>query len=271
MTENEWYKEWFNSPYYHRLYFDRDEEEARKFIDRLTSHLQIPKGSRLLDIACGKGRHSMIFAERGFEVTGVDFSPASIEIAKQSEKPGLEFFVHDMRLPFWGNYFDYAFNFFTSFGYFRTRREHDAAMRTISRGLKPGGTFVIDYLNVHFSEEHQVAQEKKEFDGTQYEISRWHDDSWFYKKIIISDPSLKEPVEFTEKVAKFSFGDLTDMLSFQGMQVREIFGDYELGVYDVKKSPRMIIIASKTRMEYADKEKRLYSDGRSGEVSERKS
>ena len=73
---------------------------------------------------------------------------------------------------------------------------------------------------------------------------------------------MKLPFEFTEKVAKFSFGDLTDMLSFQDMQVQEVFGDYNLNGYDVKKSPRLIIVAGKKNNEPADKEKRLYSDGR---------
>jgi len=262
MAEKEWYKDWFNSPFYHKLYFDRDEEEAGKFINNLVSHLQIKPGSRILDIACGKGRHAKILADKGFIVTGIDISPDSIEHAKQYEHENLQFFVHDMRLPFWGNYFDYIFNFFTSFGYFKTRREHDAAIRTISRGLKPNGHFVIDYLNVHYAEDHLQPSDAKQLDQTDYHIQRWHDESRFYKKIIINDPSLREPLEFTEKVNKFSFGDLTDMMSFQGLQVSEIFGDYELGPYHVRKTPRMIIISEKTRVETADKEKRLYSDGR---------
>jgi hypothetical protein len=48
-----------------------------------------------------------------------------------------------------------------------------------------------------------------------------------------------------EKVAKFSLGDFTDMLAFQGVQVTEVFGDYELNHYDVRKTPRLIIIGKK--------------------------
>jgi len=262
MAEKEWYKDWFNSPFYHKLYFERDEKEAEAFIRRMVEHLQIPPGSSVLDVACGKGRHCKILASFGFDVTGIDISPASIQYAKQFEKDNLHFFVHDMRYPFWGNFFDYAFNFFTSFGYFRTRREHDSAIRTIARSLKPGGKFVIDYLNVHYSEDHLVPAETKQYNGTTYDIKRWDDELYFYKTIKVSDISLKLPFEFTEKVAKFSFGDLTDMLSFQDMQVQEVFGDYNLNSYDVKKTPRLIIIAGKKNNEPADKEKRLYSDGR---------
>ena len=105
---------------------------------------------------------------------------------------------------------------------------------------------LIDYLNVHYVEERLVHNEIKNIDGTQYEIHRWMDEHHFYKKIIITDASLDLPVQFTEKVAKLSVGDFTDMLSFQGMQVMEVFGDYQLQPYDVKRTPRLIILAKKT-------------------------
>src|SRR5439155_1222190 len=122
-----------------RLYFERDEEEAREFIERLIHFLEPPARSQMLDAACGRGRHSRILAEMQFDVTGIDLSFKSIEYANQlarkdslQEKGNLHFYQHDIRLPFWINYFDYAFNFFTSFGYFATRREHDDAMRTVA-------------------------------------------------------------------------------------------------------------------------------------------
>jgi SAM-dependent methyltransferase len=262
MVVQEWYKDWFNSPFYHKLYFDRDEIEAEIIIRKLVDHLQPAPGSRVLDIACGKGRHSKILSSFGFQVTGIDISPRSIAIAKEFEGPNLDFYIHDMRLPFWANYFHYAFNFFTSFGYFKTRREHDDALRTISKSLRPGGKLVIDYLNVHFSEDHLVRTETKSLDSTQYDIQRWQTDTHFYKKIAVTDPQLDRPIEYTEQVAKFSLGDFTEMLAFQGMQVMEVFGDYQLGPYDVRKTPRLIIIATRNPSEKTDQEKRLYSDGR---------
>lgn len=247
MAQKAWYAEWFNSPYYHKLYFERDEKEAAAFIHKLLDHLSPLPNSRMLDVACGKGRHSKILASLGHHVTGIDISPDSIAIAKKSEKDGLEFFVHDMRLPFYINYFDYAFNFFTSFGFFKTRREHDDAIRTIVKSLKPGAVFVIDYLNVHYAEDHLVHNEVKKIDSTTYTIHRWDDETHFYKKIIAEDASLSKPLEYTEQVAKFSLGDFNDMLSYHGMQVREVFGDYELNAYDVRKTPRLIVIAEKAR------------------------
>ncbi len=246
MTETQpWFKEWFNSPYYHQLYFKRDEAEAANFINKLIDHLKPKPGSVMLDIACGKGRHSIQLASKGFDVTGIDLSMDSIAEAKESESDNLHFFVHDMRLPFYINYFDYAFNFFTSFGYFNTRREHDNSIRTIAQSLRSNGILVIDYLNVHFAEDHLVHKSEVEVEGVNYYITKWFDEDHFYKKIVVEDDVLEQPIVHQEKVAKFSLGDFTEMLAYHQMQVQEVFGDYNFNDYDVKKSPRMIIIAKK--------------------------
>ncbi|MEO6905151.1 MAG: class I SAM-dependent methyltransferase [Ginsengibacter sp.] len=240
-----WFKEWFNSPYYYQLYFKRDKKEAAEFINKLINYIKPNPDSFMLDIGCGQGRHSVQLASKGYDTTGIDLSEESIQKAKKKENDNLHFFIHDMRLPFWINYFDYAFNFFTSFGYFNTRREHDNAIRTIAQSLKPNGIFVIDYLNVHFAEDHLIHKSEIKIDGVNYHLTRWFDETHFYKKIMIEDNKLNKPLEFHEKVAKFSFGDFTEMLSYQQMQVQEVFGDYNFNKYHVKNSPRMIIIAKK--------------------------
>jgi 2-polyprenyl-3-methyl-5-hydroxy-6-metoxy-1,4-benzoquinol methylase len=240
-----WFKDWFNSPYYHQLYFNRDDNEAAAFINKLIGHLKPAPGSRMLDVACGKGRHSIFLAEKGFDVTGIDLSDDSINEALLSQSETLHFYKHDMRLPFWINYFDYAFNFFTSFGYFKTRREHDNAIRTIAQSIKKEGTFVMDFLNVHYAEDHLVHQSEKEIDGINFIITKWYDETHFYKKIVVEDEALAEPLVYTEKVAKFSLGDFTEMFAYQGLQIQEVFGDYDFGNYDVKRSQRMVMIAKK--------------------------
>lgn len=245
--EKTWFKDWFNSPYYHQLYFNRDKTEAAAFINQLIDYLQPKPTSRMLDVACGKGRHSMQLSERGFDVTGIDLSEESITEALAASNEKLHFYQHDMRLPFWINYFDYAFNFFTSFGYFRTQREHDNAIRSIASSLKKEGVFVMDYLNVHYAEDHNEHQTEKEVDGINFIITKWYDEAHFYKKIVIVDEAMQEPFTYTEKVAKFSLGDFTEMFSYQGLQIQEVFGDYQFANYDIKKSPRLIMIAKKIK------------------------
>jgi len=245
MEVHPWFKDWFNSPYYHQLYFNRDEKEAANFIDKLITYLHPPTGSLMLDVACGKGRHSIHLAEKGFDVTGIDLSEDSIEEALQYQTDTLHFFRHDMRLPFWINYFDYAFNFFTSFGYFKTRREHDNAIRTIAQSVKSGGYFVMDYLYVHYADDHLFHQFDKEVDGINFFITKWFDETHFYKKIAVEDDALEEPLIFTEKVAKFSLGDFTEIFAFQGLMIEEVFGDYNFADYHVRKSPRLVMVARK--------------------------
>jgi SAM-dependent methyltransferase len=248
---DQWFRQWFDSPYYHQLYFKRDEKEAAAFINRLVDHLQplksgvAPENIFMLDVACGRGRHSRILAEQGFDVTGIDLSISSINKAKEFESERLHFFQHDMRLPFRVNYFDYAFNLFTSFGYFKSERENDNVIRSIASGLKEQGILVMDYLNVHYAEDHLVHRSELQLDGVNYFITKWFDETHFYKKIAIEDEELDEPLEYTEKVAKFSLGDFNDMFAFHNLQLQEVYGDYQFGHYDVRKSPRLVMIARK--------------------------
>ena len=241
-----WYKEWFNSPYYHQLYFKRDEKEAADFIDKLVLQLNPEPMSKMLDIACGKGRHSVQLASKEFDVTGIDLSEESIQQAKNCETINLNFFVHDMRLPFNVNYFDYAFNFFTSFGYFDSRREHNNAIRTIAQSLKKGGLLVIDYLNVQYAELHSIPESQIEIEDVVYSINKWSDEEHFYKKIVVDDKIRQQSLEHLERVAKFTLGDFTKMLGDNSLKIQKVFGDYEFGEYDLYKSPRLIIFAEKT-------------------------
>jgi 2-polyprenyl-3-methyl-5-hydroxy-6-metoxy-1,4-benzoquinol methylase len=243
----DWFKDWFNSPYYHQLYFRHDDKEAADFVNKLVDYLRPDKESLILDVACGRGRHSRILASYGFDVTGTDLSAESIEEAKKSENERLHFFVHDMRLPFWINYFNYAVNLFTSFGYFKSEREHYNVIRTISNSIKPNGTFVMDYLNTHYDEDHLVHKADKEIGGVNFHMTKWFDETHFYKKIIVEDENLKEPLEYQEKVAKFSLGDFNDMFAFHHLQMQEVFGDYQFNKYNIKDSPRLIMIAKKVQ------------------------
>ena len=161
MGKREWFGEWFNSPYYHILYQNRDEVEAKHFIDKLTDYLGFDMNDQILDLACGKGRHSIYLNQNGFEVTGIDLSSENIKHAKQFENERLKFQEWDMRIPFRKDSFDYVLNLFTSFGYFETTEEHCNAIQSIAVSLKPGGKLLLDFLNPYVVVNNLVSAESK--------------------------------------------------------------------------------------------------------------
>jgi len=244
MEQADWFEQWFDSPFYKILYQNRDEAEARRFVEELLEYLQPTAGSRMLDIACGEGRFAVQLAEHGFDVTGIDLSHHSIETAKSFENDHLQFFLHDMRFPFYINYFDYAFNFFTSFGYFAHNRDHVLAAKSFARGLKTGGTLVIDYLNRHYSLNNMVASETIHRGSYEFHIERRLERNHFLKDIRFNDADNK-PRHFTERVAAFTREDFERMFGIAGMTIQETFGDYSLNPYDPETSPRLIILLKK--------------------------
>jgi SAM-dependent methyltransferase len=249
MAKQAWYRDWFNSPYYHLLYQHRDESEAEQFIATLMGHLHLPNGSFVLDVACGKGRHSVALAEMGYEVTGIDLSAASIAEARLQEHSHLHFYQHDMRSSFRINYYDLVLNCFTSFGYFKTRREHDNAIRTMALSLKPQGQLVIDFLNVPFAAKRLEKSQVVERNEVQFHVTKWQDEHHFYKQIQITEKGKHQLRHLhTERVAKFSLGDFNEMLGDQGLQINAVFGDYQLSPYQLQTSPRMVILAGKRQV-----------------------
>jgi SAM-dependent methyltransferase len=246
-TNKAWFKEWFDSSFYHQLYANRDEKEAAAFIDELVDELQPPVDSRVLDLGCGSGRHSKHLASKGFDVTGFDLAASSIRQAKRWRTDRLQFYRHDMRVPFGNNLFNYVFNFFTSFGYFDDPSEDHRVVNNIYASLQPGGILVMDYINSVVSEKKLVPAEEKEIDGIIYHITRWTSKTHFFKKIRIDNMGMAEPVEHIERVKKFSLDDFKNLFSCNGLQLQQVYGDYSLNEYDVETSPRLILIAKKPK------------------------
>lgn len=244
MAPDDWFESWFGSPYYKILYQNRDELEAQAFIDTLIHYLQPLPGSRMVDIACGEGRYAIQLAEQGFDVTGIDLSHLSIEKAKAHEHEHLHFHVHDMRFPFYINYFDYAFNFFTSFGYFRHDRDHVMAAKSFAAGLKKDGILVIDYLNRDFVLENLVAEQTIDRGSYHFHIQKKLERDHIVKHIHFTDADNK-PRHFCESVAAFSISDFIHIFKKAGLRLVGSFGDYKLNAYDPIRSPRMIMVLKK--------------------------
>ena len=242
----DWYLNWFGSPYYKILYQNRDEYEAQEFVENLLGYLRPQPGSKMLDIACGEGRFARQLAEHGYDVTGIDISTESIDIAKTCETDTLQFFTHDMRLPFYINYFDYAFNFFTSFGYFAHDRDHALAAKSFAGALKQNGILVIDYLNYDHVVANLVPTETIERDGHVFNITRKLERNHIVKEISFTDDQ-NEQRHYRESVAAFTLADFNKMFKNADMSLIGTFGDYQLGPYHPVDSPRLIMIFKKKR------------------------
>jgi SAM-dependent methyltransferase len=237
--EEIWYTSWFNTPFYHILYKDRDYKEAGAFMKRLTALLQLKKGATILDLACGKGRHSKFLNTLGYDVTGVDLSPESIAYAKQFENDTLSFKEHDMCMPLVEN-FDAVFNLFTSFGYFETENDNVRTIKAIKEELNPGGYGVIDFLNVYYVEKHLVKNEIKIVDGITFNIERKIVDNYILKHISFTQNGTD--YNFTEKVKALTIEDFKNYFKKTGVTLHHSFGDYDLSRYDKETSQRLILI-----------------------------
>lgn len=238
-TKKNWYADWFNTPFYPILYKDRDYSEAQLFIDNITQYLNLPEQAKVLDLACGRGRHSVYLNKLGYDVTGVDLSENSIESAKKYENELLHFEVMDMREPF-GEKFDAVFNLFTSFGYFPNDEDHLKTLKAIHNSLNDYGLAVLDFMNVHKVIKNMVPEETKTVDGIDFHIKRWTDNGSIFKNIQFSHQETK--YDFTEQVKAFTLHDFEQMMDEAGIYLLDTFGNYRLQKFDVQESNRLIMI-----------------------------
>jgi SAM-dependent methyltransferase len=226
-TQN-WFASWFDTPYYHILYKDRNYREAQIFMDNLTHYLNLPEHAKVLDLACGKGRHSIYLNQLGFTVLGVDLSEKSIETANKNANKTLHFQIHDMREPL-NEKFDAVFNLFTSFGYFDTDDDNLKTLIAIKEMLSEYGFAVIDFMNVPFVLDNLVAEETKTVDEIDFHLKRYLKDGYIVKEIDFEDNG--EKYHFEEKVRALTLDDFNKMMNEAGIYLLDTFGDYKLKKY----------------------------------------
>jgi 2-polyprenyl-3-methyl-5-hydroxy-6-metoxy-1,4-benzoquinol methylase len=246
MEENiqqEWFKEWFNSPYYHLLYSNRDAQEAIFFLDHLISYLNPQKESHMLDLACGRGRHAVYLHSKGFDVTGVDLSKENIRYANQFQENGLQFFEHDMRQLLATNAFDYIFNLFTSFGYFDHDSDNMRVVRNMSQSLSKGGILILDFLNVEKIRTKGFVDEKKQIEGIHFHIQRKISGKKVVKTISINDQN--RDFQFEENVTLLTQSDFENYFNICGLEIKAVFGNYRLDPFNLLESDRLIYCVQK--------------------------
>ncbi|MBJ7881071.1 class I SAM-dependent methyltransferase [Gelidibacter salicanalis] len=235
----QWYASWFDTPYYHILYEGRDYAEAHHFMDNLTKYLNLPEDGKILDLACGKGRHSIYLSSLGYDVTGVDLSVNSIAYAKTHENDKLHFEVHDMCRPF-NDKFDAVFNLFTSFGYFDRTEDNLNTIKAIRDDLNESGFGVIDFMNSDFVIDNLVAEDVKSAGGIDFYQKRYVKDGYIIKDISFTDKG--EDYHYQERVKAKTLADFEALFEEAGVYLLDIFGDYKLRKFHKDTSERLIMI-----------------------------
>ncbi len=243
MDQKEWFASWFDTDYYHLLYKHRDFGEAAHFIENLCQHLDLPKDAKVLDLACGMGRHSVTLHCLGFDVLGADLSTNSILKANACATEGLSFIEHDMREVIPNYSFDAVFNLFTSFGYFDTAAENEQVLRSVHSMLRPGGKLIIDFLNATKVVRELEPETELIREGITFKISKRFDGEQIYKDIRFEDKGTS--YHYLERVQAITREQFESLLEATGFEILSTFGDFELHSFDENRSDRLILIAKK--------------------------
>ncbi len=240
MTKNkDWFASWFDTSYYHILYKHRDYTEGESFLKNLIAFLNLEKDKLILDLACGKGRHSIYLNSLGFQVIGADLSKNSIEYAKQFETETLKFDEHDMRNPF-KNKFDVILNLFTSFGFFEDDAEDIAILQNIKNGLNPNGIAVIDFMNTKKVISELVSEDVLIVDDITFKINRYVKNGFIVKEINFDANG--EHHTYFEKVKSLDLAKINSYVNSVGFKIKHTFGNYQLTEFNEETSDRLILV-----------------------------
>lgn len=254
MTEKrEWWQDVFGEKYL-KTYADIVTDDRAKIeTDFLIEFVGPAASDRILDVACGHGRHANALAARGYTVTGIDQASSYIDIAKKNASDLATpptFAVADMRsLPFGGTEFDFIINMYTSFGYFDNESDNERVLAEIHRVLTNGGKFVLDLSNVYKRavDFMDIMGEKvtmsvsnglevhatENFDPI---ASRWHSHvEW------VEDG---KDMSYDSNVRLFTPVEISSLLKKSGLTPVRFFGDFDGSQYRLE-SPRMIVVAEK--------------------------
>ena len=241
IDSNKDYNNWFDSSYYHILYDNRDYNEAKEFVKTILNHLKLKKNSKILDAACGKGRHSIEIEKFGYKVTGIDLSKNSIREAKKNENKNLNFLIHDISVPMNEKY-DAVFNLFTSFGYHDKKKDLDV-LNAIEINLKNNGIGIIDFFNINRVKNELVEKEIIVKKDIKFNITRKVNKNYVSKNITFEEN--QTTYNYNESVNALSLKEFEEYFSKTNLEILEVFGDYNLKEFKTNVSPRLIILFQK--------------------------
>jgi 2-polyprenyl-3-methyl-5-hydroxy-6-metoxy-1,4-benzoquinol methylase len=242
----EWFEDWFNTEEYLDVYRHRNEAEAKQLVGLILRTIRLTPRATVLDMACGAGRHSILLAKEGFDVTAVDLSRNLLNVARQAALDAgvkVNFLRSDLRNFSIDISFDLIVNLFTSFGYFEEDEENFKIFKNVYHHLKSTSYFVLDYLNRHYVEKNLVRRSVDKIPGGEIIQERSINEKRVIKKIIIRKNG--EERHYRESVRMYTPNYLTREMKKIGFDIIKSFGDFNGNAFDIESSPRIIIIAKK--------------------------
>lgn len=238
-----WYRRWFGAEYL-EVYPHRDETEAEEAVRLLLEAVPLESNSRVLDLACGAGRHLRSMRLRGLSAIGLDLSFPLLRRAREAY-PSETLVRGDMRaLPFGPASFDVVASFFTSFGYFADDTDNERVIAEIGRVLLPGGHLLLDFLNARKVKESLSPRDEGQLEGRRViQERRLVEGGRAVEKTIHLDGLGAEGTEvFRERVRLYSPEELGQLLAGQGLEPERWFGSYA-GEPLTPSAPRVIVVA----------------------------
>lgn len=237
-----WFRRWFGETYL-EVYPHRDREEASEAVELFRRASGVSPGGRVLDLACGAGRHLAPLERAGYRPVGLDLSrPLLRRAARAFDGPLVR---GDMRaLPLAGGRFDAVVQFFTSFGYFETRQEDRTVVEEVRRVLREQGAFLMDFMNAERVREQLVPRDEERRAGRTIRQRRWLEGDRVVKRIEVEDESGETEV-FHERVRLYEPHELERMLEAAGLEVRERYGGYSGRPFDAGAF-RLLLVGTAT-------------------------
>lgn len=238
---SDWFRDWFGEAYL-ELYPHRDDDEATEAVQLYLDHTKLKAGLRVLDLACGTGRHLQQLRKAGLHATGLDLS-RSLLIAARSRPSLTGTLVRgDMReLPFADDSFHGLVSFFTSFGYFLTPEEDRGVLAEMRRVLCPGAPFLLDYMNASWVIDRLHPETEEMVNGRRVKQTRWIEEDQVFKRIEIERPDGGSPNIYHERVRLYHPEELETLLHNAGFHTTKRSGGYDGVAFD-DDTPRLLLM-----------------------------
>jgi SAM-dependent methyltransferase len=244
--KSEWFRDWFNTEEYLNVYQHHNESDAEDHVKLILGNIRLSSGVKILDMACGAGRHAIIFARKNFDVTAVDLSESLLAIAKKNaddENLNINFVHSDIRNFKSDDKFNLVLNLFTSFGYFESDEENFAVLQKAYDLLTDDGFFVLDFFNSYFLQQNLVESSEENLGEVKIHQFRKIKENRVTKKIVITKNGNLS--QFEESVRMFTKDELVNAIQNIGFDIYKTFGDFLGNEFEQFTSPRLIMICKK--------------------------